>query len=520
MALKLSDKTVLGEMAAAAEAAFTDPTFIITLVAMMAIYVGLWLTPDPSLITKVLAGALTVALLVEFAWKDIYGLAKAWSRLGKECAPAKTVEELKKAGDRFITTIGPIGFDIALSLVMWRVGKLAGPKVQKIGIERAKARATEAVTAAEAKPGSGKPPQATGETVRLLSDAKTSASDPTNPTTVLDALQSRLSSGARQGLKEMRSKAGDANTLKSLESRAGAGQNLNHYLTEQGLSTAQKAAVQAEILEAHGRLARVELIEIGAIKNPALRKQARADLVNRTLAKLSDAGILKSERVQRAAKNRDIKETIGALGEAIALEQARAQHPASQGYQTLSNLEIARELPHRTVAEWQAAEAKAGRQADTGKLRRKGKKLYESIAEVDVMTALRLARNKLRPVEVEQVKAGKADRGPQAASQNVKVRDGLQRVAAGESGVGVFEKAGKTTLGQELTPRLDLSRSTTIGEATRGPAGKKGFDRQLPYDAALLEAVAEGLVKPGGLPPAEPQPVRPLTSPRKEEEKP
>src|SRR6185503_19248013 len=91
MALKLADKSFLGELKDAAEDAFTDPTFVVTLVVMMAIYVGLWLTPDPTFITKIAAGTLTVAMLIQFAWDDIIGTVRAWGSLKDDCDNSFTV---------------------------------------------------------------------------------------------------------------------------------------------------------------------------------------------------------------------------------------------------------------------------------------------------------------------------------------------------------------------------------------------------------------------------------------------
>ncbi|HEX3473465.1 MAG TPA: hypothetical protein VHT91_00415 [Kofleriaceae bacterium] len=101
MALKLSWQSWPGEVAEAAKSAFSDPGFLITLVLIIAVYVGLWLTPEPTMITKVAAGVLTVVLLAQFAWEDIYGLAKAWMALQSDCTGANSVTSLQAAGDKF-----------------------------------------------------------------------------------------------------------------------------------------------------------------------------------------------------------------------------------------------------------------------------------------------------------------------------------------------------------------------------------------------------------------------------------
>src|SRR4029079_2650254 len=113
MALKLSSSWP-AEVLEAAKQSFSDPFFVIMLVVTLGIYVGLWLVPEPTMLTKVLAGVLTGVLLLQFAWEDIYGLSKAWFTLGDRCKEATTIEELKRAGDAFARKVGSVGFDILL----------------------------------------------------------------------------------------------------------------------------------------------------------------------------------------------------------------------------------------------------------------------------------------------------------------------------------------------------------------------------------------------------------------------
>lgn len=138
MALKLADTTLLGEMGEAAKAAFSDPAFIMTLVVMIGGYIALWLAPEPTGITKVLAAGVTVGLLSQFGWEKIRDFARAWDDLSSACSKAKTEDELKQAGDKFLKAIGPIGFDIAVEIVT-----AVGGKLTKVGIERVRPRATE-----------------------------------------------------------------------------------------------------------------------------------------------------------------------------------------------------------------------------------------------------------------------------------------------------------------------------------------------------------------------------------------
>jgi hypothetical protein len=532
MALKLADKSVLGAMADAAEQAFTDPTFIITLVVMMGIYVGLWLTPDPTLITKIAAGTLTVVLLLQFAWEDIIGTARAWFGFEKECGRATNVAQLRASGNKFMAKLGQTGFDILMFIVMWRVGKKVGPKVQKIGAKRGVARAETQLAEAEAKPGSGKTPKATGETANLLNEAKTAAADPANPTSVLDTLAKSLSGEAQTGLATLRRIAGDAQALKAIESQAARGLDIKHFLTEKGLSEAAAKAVAADVQKAKVALARARLIEAETIKDPALREAVRAEQYKALTEVLKDLGILKDTKVQSALNSRNLNTLISAIGEAIARTKLQTKYPASKGYKVLTNLAVAKELKgFKSIAEWRAAEkAKAkvdpsseaairlekqlSRQA--ARLFEKDGKVYDAIGEIDIMVTEPVKGGKPRPVEVSEVKTGGTDKAIEATKQIEQSTQGLGQIAANEPGVRLFERTGHNEIGKELTGDFDLSQLSSLKKTTYGLEGKTGFSETLGVAEEVIVGLADSLIK--SLPPKGTQPSLP-PHPKKEEEK-
>lgn len=520
MALKLTWKSWPGEIAEAAKSAFTDPTFLITFVVITGIYIGLWLTPDPSWITKALAGTLTAVLLAQFAWEDIYGFAVAYSKLYDECTAATTVDELTAAGDRFAKKVGSVGFDIILFIVMWRVGKKVGPKLEKIGAKRGVARAEAAVKAAEARPGSGVTKQAVGEAAKLLDTAKSNARG-TTATAVLNALAELLPEAAKKGLADFRAeRGGDMKVLKALEARAAKGEDIGHFLGERAVPKEVRLETQKAMLEAEGKLARAKLIEMETMKDPALRSEAKAEqlkaareaLVQRLRAKLTDWGILEDPAVKKAAKGGDVNELTGQLGEAIQRTLLEAEYPASKGYRILSNLEIVREVPNfDSIAKWQAAEQAAGRPGNVGGLYEAGGKLWKSITEMDALVVKETPAGKLKPVEIESMKSGEGSTPSKAQAQNQKAVDGLRAIEAGEPGVKIFERPGKNTLGKERTGDFDLSGMSGFNQTTtRGTPGK-GFTKDVPFPREILEWVARSLIETG-LPPAGPATVPPLTT--------
>jgi hypothetical protein len=513
MALKLS-KSWPAAVGDAAKNAFTDPSFVIMLIVTIGIYVGLWMTPDPSFVTKLAAGTLTVVMLAQFAWQDIYGTAKAWLALETACARATTIKDLQTAGDVFAAQVGAVGFDILLFIAMWGLGKAAGPKLSKIGAKRGVARAEAGVKAAEAKPGSGVQQPATGEAAKILDKA----ARPTASAT-LDALADLLpDDAAKTGLKQLRQiPGGDMQALRALKAELAKGIDLGRFLSEKVQPAEVRAQSRAALMEARSKLARAKLIEADTIKDPALREAARTEQLNAIKEILQKAGVLDDPKIQKAMQAGDTGKLVGELGEAIQRTQMRAKYPASQGYSVLSNVEIVQEVPgFDSIAKWSAAEKAAGREGNPRGLYEQGNKLWKSVGNADSLVAKSGPGNKLQPVEIEEVKTGGQDSPTQAERQVAKVTTGLGQIAAGQKGVRIFDRIGKNQLGSDLTDQFDLSQINTVKTSTRGPEGK-GYAQSLGFDTSTLSAVAESLVK--NLPPAKLPVIPPVVSPRKLEEK-
>jgi hypothetical protein len=510
-ALQLSWKSWPGQIGQAALDSFSDPMFIMTLIGVTTVYVGLWLTPDPTLLTKALAGVLTVALLAQFAWEDIYGLAKAWFALEQACDRAKTVAELQAAGDTFAKKVGQVGFDILLFLVMWRVGKRVQPKLQEVGMRRALARAEAKVEAAAAKPGSGRVQPAQAEARKVLDRARARAGS-TDPARVLEALKHELPQSAQRGLAHLRGRLKDAGTLERLEQvLLKGGNDLGSFLSHQGVPQAEVTAARSALLKAQQEVARLRMIEMKALWDPMLRKVARAE------TRLYFVEVLRSlkvkpdwARIRELIRKREVSGLVGEMGEALQRTLLADRYPTSAGYRVFANVEVIREVKgFKRIADWQAAERAAGRKGEPGGLYESGGKLWKSITEVDALIARKGAGGKWRPLELEQMKTGNQDSHTNAQAQNTNALNAMQEIANGSKEVRLFDRTGKNTLGKELTPQFDLSTLQSVNTATRGLQGKEGFDRNIPFLRETLQEVAKGLVE-HGLPPT-PATARPVT---------
>ncbi|ADO72176.1 uncharacterized protein STAUR_4396 [Stigmatella aurantiaca DW4/3-1] len=484
--------------------------FIMTLIGITTVYVALWLTPDPTMLTKALAGVLTVALLAQFAWEDIYGLAKAWYVLEETCERARTQAELQTAGDTFARKVGQVGFDILLFLVMWRVGKGVQPKLQTVGVRRALTRAEAQVEAAASTPGSGRVQPAQAEALKALEVARARAKS-TGPAQILNALEQGLPEAAQRGLAHLRRQFGDAQTLARLERvLLEGGKDLGSFLSHQGVPKTEAAAAKTALLKAQQELARIRMIEMKTLWDPALRKVAKAELrpyfvrLFRLLKIRPD-----SARLQELIRTRDMTGLVGELGEALQRSLLADRYPTSEGHRIFANVEVVREVKgFKHTKAWQAAERAVGRKGDPGGLYEAGGRLWKSITEVDALVAKKGVGGKWRPVELEQMKTGQNDQPIRAQEQNAEALDAMKEIAGGNKEIRIFDRISKNKLGEDLTVHFDLSVPLNVNTATRGLQGK-GFDRNVPFLRTLLEEVAATMVEQGL--PLFPPMVKPFT---------
>jgi hypothetical protein len=553
MAFRLADTGPLGEMAEAAKAAFSDPRFIVTLIVTMGIYVGLWLTPDPSWVTKIAAGALTAYMLTQFAIDDIYGFATAWSDLSDDCVKATTTNELKAAGEAFFKRTGPIGFDFMMLLVMWRIGKKLGPRLSKTGAEMAVKRAQGRLEAASAKPGSGA--RITSEVgPNRVAEARATAGTGATPTQILDALATRLPEAAREGLRQFRTSVPDANVLAAVE---GSKAPLR-LLTEKAMTPEQLKAARAEATQAQFDLARAKLIAAETIKDPALRKTVRTEQAQAIKNLLKEAGTWDTpefqdaflrgdisavgrmlrqtlDKVRAAARNARSTETQGGIGESLQRAILRTQYAGRKGVKFLSNLAVMRRLPGvRSIGDWARAERARIQKAEpgisakeldarvdkgVGKLFEKDGQIYEAVGEVDTMVVEPGADGRLGILEMAEAKTGGSASPGTAMGQLTRVLAELRRIGQNSSTAQVFELQGKRGLGQDITRRLALDGlQQDPAMRTFGPEGEKLWDVKLGFTEAEFKAMAESLLR--NLPPEKPPTARPPTAPREKEREP
>ena len=122
LAFRLGLEGVWDETAEALEE-LTDREALVTMLATMgAVYLGLWLVPEP-LLSKGLAATLTVALIGYLGWDTVWSLVQGWRVLAAEVATATTFDELRDAGEKYGAVMGK---NAARAFVMLAMAALGG----------------------------------------------------------------------------------------------------------------------------------------------------------------------------------------------------------------------------------------------------------------------------------------------------------------------------------------------------------------------------------------------------------
>jgi hypothetical protein len=521
LALELADTSFLGELEEAFVNAVRDPAFIATTILTIGIYVGLWLTPDPSMITKIAAGILTAVMLILFSWQDLWGFCSAWIDISTAAHAAITEDQLRIAGDAFLTKLGQVGFDVLLMLMFWGIEKGAGPKVRAGAKARATARADVRATELRNAPGAGGRVQASDARVRLVPDAQASAGTDATPTQVLDSLSEALpTDDAKRGLSQFRAKGSDADALKAVEGRQRAREDVVRWLEEQAMSPEQKAAAKQAAAEAEADAALKRIRQIA--DDPALAEPTKRAGWIRNIIAVIDAIMSRSLRLREAVRARNVRDLVGILGEVMSRAELKRQIGGLKGFEIESDLEVARKVDGvSTVNEWLQAQIKAweagGKRGpkpgsrDAAKMRTRGNEVWESLGQADNVIVERKPGGQLRIDTIEETKTG-GETGDAARQQVEGFREQLGAIGDGTSTARVFDRAGPQELGADRTGDLDLKSARAAKTQTRGLPGRDNYDAHLPVDRPALEGAAQQLIDRGlpredtaGPPPATPQ---------------
>ena len=131
-ALKLSPRHMGEGVREAALELFSSPVVLLSVGVSMMLYMLAWAAPEP-LLSKALAGAITVGLLLTYSAAELYNVGQACWRLYQEAEAAGTREELEAVAERFGKVLGGVGLRVLVTVAGAKLAR-GLPEVPKGGL--------------------------------------------------------------------------------------------------------------------------------------------------------------------------------------------------------------------------------------------------------------------------------------------------------------------------------------------------------------------------------------------------
>lgn len=223
------------------------------------------------------------------------------------------------------------------------------------------------------------------------------------------------------------------------------------------------------------------------------KAEARGLLTDPEVAKILDRlgehpGNEAMEVAIRDLRSRLISDIIG---DEIAL--------AYPGKEVLRDVKISEQRPGGSIEDYMKHHTQADGKTSARGLREietaGGKRVYLDRTDIDVMVVERGPDGRLRIVHREEIKSGHGDQ----ATGSAKRPGAKEQLGTGKQLLSDAAQ-GKTKIrmelgGVDITDQFDLSSVDSSTGATRGPAGKTGFDQSLGATAADLKAMIEELIQ-------------------------
>lgn len=121
-------------------------------------------------------------------------------------------------------------------------------------------------------------------------------------------------------------------------------------------------------------------------------------------------------------------------------------------------------------------------------------KLWRTVTDIDIAVVKKNPKNNLSEVvHLEQIKSGERDMVSTAKEQLNKTLGVLNRVASGDTSVGISERNG---IFDNVTSSYDLSNLDGAAKITRGPSRKDNkFDASIGLTAQQIKQLSKEIIK-------------------------
>ncbi|MEE9423404.1 MAG: DUF4157 domain-containing protein [Methylococcales bacterium] len=487
LALKFANKSFLGELANTAIEAFTDPIFLVQMAVIMGVMAA---CAASGLSAPVLAACtgLSIALVLQFGISIFLKLAKAWEQFRIPVLIAESLDQLAKAGDAFLKTMGELGFEVLLLLITAKAQGRINLAVAKKSAQLRGRRARREIEELEDQFS----PAETEAGLEILSEVKQEIGlEPDarvtdgNAKQILDTLAKKLSVDGESGLKNLRQKRSDESIARELNNRAKDNQDITKILREKG----RNELSSEESVEILGKLSRARAEELQSRLDELGFDQEAIDSVrgNKLLDEVSE--FLKDNDVTRDdvfindfAQLR--KKTIDLIGEGKSTKKAfDSLDGAIQNLSGILGEAHARSLlrienPNKTVLG--------------------GLKIVDSngkiLAEIDALILERpFGSSRHKPLKIEEVTVSEQTTPKAKAGEVSKKAQILTDLAQNRIDAKIVDANGT-----DITGTIDLSTISKTGgvlQQTRGPniegAQRGSFNNTFQFQPKVYKDLAK-----------------------------
>jgi len=487
LALKFANKSFLGELANTAIEAFTDPIFLVQMAVIMGVMAACSVSGLSAPFLAACTG-LSIALVLQFGISVFLKLAKAWEQFRIPVLIARSLDQLAKAGDAFLKTMGELGFEVLLLLItakaQGRINQAVAGKAAQLRGRRTRRDIEELedqLSPAKTEAGREIFSEVKNE-IGLGPDAKVTNG---NAKQILDTLAKKLSVDGEHGLKNMRQKRSDESVARELNNRTNKNQDVTKILREKG----RNELSSVEIVEIMGRLSRARAEELQSRLDELGFDQDAIDSVQRNKLLDEVSEFLKSMDVTKDdAFINDFaqlrQKTIDLIGEGKSTKKAfDSLEGAIQNLSSILGEAHARALlrlenPNKTVLG--------------------GLKIIDSngktLVEIDALILERpFGSSKRKPVKIEEVTVSEQTTPRAKASEVSNKVQTLIDLAKNKINAKIVDANGK-----DITLTIDLSAIAKTGELpqqTRGPntegSQRGSFDNTFQFEPKVYKDLAK-----------------------------
>lgn len=207
--------------------------------------------------------------------------------------------------------------------------------------------------------------------------------------------------------------------------------------------------------------------------------------------KLNNSEFLNKPKVKDFIAAGNENKLSGEIAVELARQELVTKYPPENGYKIEMDVELVEVVPgFGKKSDWQAANP--GKPPNI--VFEKDGKVWRTVTDIDLAVVKTNPKNGLSEiVHLEQIKSGKTDSAAKAKSQMDATINILQRVATGDSFVGISKRKKDFV---DVTKEYDLSNLDKADKVIRGPSRKdNSFDTSVGLTSSQINKLSQEIIK-------------------------